>query len=150
MTHSFERRRTRPIYVGGVGIGGDHPIAIQSMTNTDTHDIDATYSQVMRLWEAGCDIVRITAPDLASVKTFETLIGRGVKIPLVADIHFNHEIAVAVAESGVSKIRINPGNIGSDENVRRVVEACRKNSVPIRIGVNSEISLICDGRFFEK
>ena len=137
MTHSFERRRTRPIYVGGVGIGGDHPIAIQSMTNTDTHDIDATYSQVMRLWEAGCDIVRITAPDLASVKTFETLIGRGVKIPLVADIHFNHEIAVAVAESGVSKIRINPGNIGSDENVRRVVEACRKNSVPIRIGVNS-------------
>ena len=137
MAHSFERRRTRPVYVGGIGIGGDHPIAIQSMTNTDTHDIDATYSQVMRLWEAGCDIVRITAPDLASVKTFETLIGRGVKIPLVADIHFNHEIAVAVAESGVAKIRINPGNIGSDENVRRVVEACRRNCVPIRIGVNS-------------
>ena len=137
MTHSFDRRMTRPVYVGGVGIGGDHPIAIQSMTNTDTHDIDATYSQVMRLAEAGCDIVRITAPDLESVKTFRALVSRGVKIPLVADIHFNHEIAVAVAESGVSKIRINPGNIGSDENVRRVVEACRRNSVPIRIGVNS-------------
>ena len=137
MKATFDRRRTRAVYVGGVGIGGDNPIAIQSMTNTDTHDIDATYSQVMRLREAGCDIVRITAPDLESVKTFEALRARGVDMPLVADIHFNHEIAVAVAEAGVSKIRINPGNIGSDENVRRVVEACRKNSVPIRIGVNS-------------
>ena len=137
MSSSFDRRTTRPVYVGGVGIGGDHPISIQSMTNTDTHDIDATYDQVMRLSEAGCDIVRITAPDIESVRTFEALISRGVSIPLVADIHFNHEIAIAVAESGVSKIRINPGNIGSDENVRRVVEACKKSSVPIRIGVNS-------------
>ena len=107
------------------------------MTNTDTHDIDATYDQVMRLSEAGCDVVRITAPDLESVKTFEALISRGVKIPLVADIHFNHEIAIAVAESGVSKIRINPGNIGDDAKVGRVVEACKRASVPIRIGVNS-------------
>ena len=137
MSTSFERRRTRAVYVGGVGIGGDNPISIQSMTNTDTHDYDATYTQVMRLAEAGCDIVRITAPDLESVKTFERLVTSGVKVPLVADIHFNHEIAVAVANSSVSKIRINPGNIGSDENVRRVVEACKKNSVPIRIGVNS-------------
>ncbi len=137
MSISNERRRTRSVYVGGVGIGTDHPVSIQSMTNTDTHDIDATYSQVMRLAEAGCDIVRITAPDLESVRTFEALISRGVTVPLVADIHFNHEIAVAAAESGVSKIRINPGNIGSDENVRRVVEACKGNSVPIRIGVNS-------------
>lgn len=137
MTSSFVRRNCRAVYVGGVGIGGDNPISIQSMTNTDTHDIDATYGQVMRLAEAGCDIVRITAPDLQSVKTFEAFISRGVKVPLVADIHFNHEIAIAAAESGVSKIRINPGNIGSDENVRRVVEACKKNSVPIRIGVNS-------------
>jgi (E)-4-hydroxy-3-methylbut-2-enyl-diphosphate synthase len=125
------------VTVGGVPIGGDSPISVQSMTNTDTHDADATYSQVMRLAEAGCDIVRITAPDLESVRTFESLIARGVKVPLVADIHFNHEIAVAAASAGVSKIRINPGNIGSDENVRRVVEACRANSVPIRIGVNS-------------
>ena len=137
MKASFDRRRTRPIYVGGVGIGGDSPISIQSMTNNDTHDIDATYDQVMRLSEAGCDIVRITAPDLESVKTFEALISRGVKIPLVADIHFNHEIAIAVAESGVCKIRINPGNIGDDAKVGRVVEACKRASVPIRIGVNS-------------
>lgn len=137
MSTTFDRRRSRAVNVGGVVIGGDSPIVIQSMTNTDTHDVDATYSQIMRLTEAGCEIVRITAPDLESVKTFEALRARGVNIPLVADIHFNHEIAVAVAESGVSKIRINPGNIGTDENVRRVVEACRKNSVPIRIGVNS-------------
>ena len=137
MSTSFERRKTHAVNVGGVIIGGDSPISIQSMTNTDTHDVDATYTQVMRLAEAGCDIVRITAPDLESVKTFETLVARDVKIPLVADIHFNHEIAVAVASSGVSKIRINPGNIGSDENVRRVVEACKSNSVPIRIGVNA-------------
>ena len=137
MSTTFDRRRSRAVNVGGVVIGGESPIVIQSMTNTDTHDVDATYSQIMRLTEAGCEIVRITAPDLESVKTFEALRARGVNIPLVADIHFNHEIAVAVAESGVSKIRINPGNIGSDENVRRVVEACRKNSVAIRIGVNS-------------
>ena len=137
MSTSFDRRKTRTVYVGGIGIGTDSPISIQSMTNTDTHDIDATYTQVMRLAEAGCDIVRITAPDLGSAKTFEALVARGVRVPLVADIHFNHEIAIAVANSGVSKIRINPGNIGSDENVRRVVEACKANSVPIRIGVNS-------------
>ena len=137
MKGSFERRKTREVRVGGVCIGGNNPISIQSMTNTDTHDIDATYDQVMRLTEAGCDIVRITAPDLQSVKTFAALISRGVKVPLVADIHFNHEIAIAAAESGVSKIRINPGNIGSDENVRRVVEACKRSYVPIRIGVNS-------------
>lgn len=137
MSTSFERRKTHAVNVGGVIIGGDSPISIQSMTNTDTHDVDATYTQVMRLAEAGCDIVRITAPDLESVKTFEALVARNVKLPLVADIHFNHEIAVAAASSGVSKIRINPGNIGSDENVRRVVEACKSNSVPIRIGVNA-------------
>ena len=137
MSTSFERRKTHAVNVGGVMIGGDSPISIQSMTNTDTHDVDATYTQVMRLAEAGCDIVRITAPDLESVKTFEALVARNVKLPLVADIHFNHEIAVAAASSGVSKIRINPGNIGSDENVRRVVEACKSNSVPIRIGVNA-------------
>jgi len=137
MKGSFDRRHTQEVRVGGLCIGGNNPIVIQSMTNTDTHDIDATYTQVMRLAEAGCDIVRITAPDLQSVSTFDKLISRGVSIPLVADIHFSHEIAIAAAESGVSKIRINPGNIGSEENVRRVVEACKRNSVPIRIGVNS-------------
>ncbi len=133
----MDRRQTRTVKVGSIMLGSGHPIAVQSMTNTDTKDIDATYSQVMRLCEAGADIVRITAPDLKSVKTFEALKARGVKLPLVADIHFNHEIAIACAESGVDKIRINPGNIGDDSKVYAVVEACRKNSVPIRIGVNS-------------
>lgn len=137
MRAAFDRRSTRTVRVGGVCIGGIHSVSIQSMTNTDTHDVDATYDQVMRLAEAGCDIVRITAPDLKSVATFEALISRGVRVPLVADIHFNHEIAIAAAESGVSKIRINPGNIGDDGKVFRVVEACKKAAVPIRIGVNS-------------
>ena len=133
----MQRRNSRTVRVGGTVIGGGFRITVQSMTNTDTHDIDATYSQVMRLAEAGCDIVRITAPDIKSVRTFEALKARGVTVPLVADIHFNHEIAIAAAESGVDKIRINPGNIGSDERVERVVRACQKYGVPIRIGVNS-------------
>lgn len=133
----MERRRTRTVRVGNLTVGGQSPITIQSMTNTDTHNIDATYDQTMRLYEAGCDIVRITAPDLESVKTFEVLKARGVPVPLVADIHFNHEIAIACANAGVDKIRINPGNIGSDDRVAAVVEACKKNGTPIRIGVNS-------------
>ena len=135
---SIERRQSRAVRVGNITVGGRAPISVQSMTNTDTHDIEATYAQVMRLWEAGCDIVRITAPDVESVKTFEALRSRGVNMPLVADIHFNYKIAIACAESGaVDKIRINPGNIGGDENVLRVVEACKRGGVPIRIGVNS-------------
>ena len=137
MSALFERRKSREIRLGGLTIGGTSPIAVQSMTNTDTHDVDATYTQVMRLAEAGCDVVRITAPDLESVRTFELLKARGVGVPLVADIHFNHEIAVACAESGVDKIRINPGNIGSDDKVEKVVMACKRHGVPIRIGVNS-------------
>ncbi len=137
MKEVFDRKITRAVRIGDRRIGGGAPILIQSMTNTDTHDIDATYSQVMRLAEAGADIVRITAPDLASVHTFESLKARGVKIPLVADIHFNYEIAIAAAESGVDKIRINPGNIGDDGKVEAVVNACKRNMTPIRIGVNS-------------
>ena len=132
-----QRRASRAVTVGGLKIGGGAPISVQSMTNTDTHDFDATYKQVLALEEAGCDIVRITAPDLKSVKTFEGLKAKGVKIPLVADIHFNHEIAIAAARSGADKIRINPGNIGSDEKVKAVVDACLECRVPIRIGVNS-------------
>lgn len=137
MKSAFERRCSRPVSVGRLVIGGGSPISIQSMTNTDTHDIEATYAQVMRLSEAGCDIVRITAPDLESVKTFEVLKARGVRVPLVADIHFNYKIAVACAEAGVDKIRINPGNIGDEEKVRAVTDVCKKCSIPIRIGVNS-------------
>ena len=131
------RRVSREIRVGGVIIGGTNPISIQSMTNTDTHDIEATYNQVVRLQDAGCDIIRITAPDLESVSTFAELKSRGVDIPLVADIHFDYKIAVAAAKAGVDKIRINPGNIGSSDKVREVVAACKEYSVPIRIGVNS-------------
>ena len=131
------RRVSREIKVGGVIIGGTSPISIQSMTNTDTHDVEATYNQVIRLRDAGCDIVRITAPDLDSVSTFAELKSRGVDIPLVADIHFDYKIAVAVAKAGVDKIRINPGNIGNRDKVREVVAACKEYSVPIRIGVNS-------------
>ena len=131
------RRVSREIRVGGVIIGGTSPISIQSMTNTDTHDIEATYNQVVGLQDAGCDIIRITAPDLESVSTFAELKSRGVDIPLVADIHFDYKIAVAVAKAGVDKIRINPGNIGSSDKVREVVAACKEYSVPIRIGVNS-------------
>lgn len=137
MNYNEYRRRTTPIYVGSVGIGGEHPIAIQSMTNTHTQDVDATYEQARRLEEAGCDILRITAPDLESVRTFSELKRRGIRIPLVADIHFSAEIAVAAARAGVDKIRINPGNIGSRDKVREVVLACRERSIPIRIGVNS-------------
>lgn len=137
MKSVFDRRHSRPVTVGGITLGGGAPVTIQSMTNTDTHDIEATYAQVMRLWEAGCDIVRITAPDVESVRTFEALKSKGVKLPLVADIHFNYKIALAAAECGVDKIRINPGNIGAEENVRAVAEACKKYGTPIRIGVNS-------------
>ena len=133
----MERRKSNRVTVGGIHIGGGAPISIQSMTNTDTHDLEATYRQVVALRDAGCDVVRITAPDLESVSTFAALKEREVGIPLVADVHFNHRIAVALADVGVDKIRINPGNIGSDEKVKAVVDACRRNNVPIRIGVNS-------------
>ena len=131
------RRQSREIKVGGLSIGGKSPITIQSMTNTDTHDVEATYNQVLRLRESGCDIIRITAPDIESVKTFSLLKERGIDIPLVADIHFDYKIALAAVKAGVDKIRINPGNIGSKDKIREVALACLAHSVPIRIGVNS-------------
>ena len=137
MKYNEYRRHSRSIMAGDVVIGGDSPVTIQSMTNTDTHDIDSTYNQVMRLAEAGCDIVRITAPDIESVNTFKVLRQRGVQIPLVADIHFDYKIAVAAAEAGVDKIRINPGNIGGRDKMLEVTSACKANNIPIRIGVNS-------------
>ena len=122
MNYNSYRRKTKAITVGSLGIGGEYPLTVQSMTNTDTHDVEATYDQVKRLADAGCDIVRITAPDEESVKTFSELKARGITTPLVADIHFDYRIALACAEAGVDKIRINPGNIGSDEKVKAVVE----------------------------
>ena len=137
MKYNEYRRQSRLITVGGVGIGGNSPITVQSMTNTDTHDVEATYRQAVRLGEAGCDILRITAPDIESVNTFRILKERGIKIPLVADIHFDYKIALAACSAGVDKIRINPGNIGAKDKIREVVLACKERNIPIRIGVNS-------------
>lgn len=110
---------------------------IQSMANTDPHDIEATYKQVSALEEAGCEIVRLAVPDEQSAAIFRSLKARGIKIPLVADIHFDYRIALASVEMGADKIRINPGNIGSRERTEAVVRACRERKIPIRIGVNS-------------
>ena len=137
MKYNDYRRQSREIGVGKLTIGGKSPISVQSMTNTDTHDIEATYNQALKLRAAGCDILRITAPDIESAKTFGELKRRGIDMPLVADIHFDYKIALAVAKAGVDKIRINPGNIGSRDKIREVVLACHERDIPIRIGVNS-------------
>lgn len=137
MDYNSYRRKTRSFKVGDVGIGGSYPLSIQSMTNTDTHDIEATYKQVSALRDAGCDIVRLAIPDIEAAKTIYALKERGVGIPLVADIHFDYKIALAAVDAGVDKIRINPGNIGSRERTEAVVRACREHKIPIRIGVNS-------------
>lgn len=134
---SYRRRECRQVRVGNLLIGGGAPISVQSMTNTDTHDVEATYKQTRALADAGCDVVRITAPTLESVRTFTELKRRGIEIPLVADVHFNYKIAIAAIEAGVDKVRINPGNIGSRDKIAEVVRAAKERGVPIRIGVNS-------------
>ena len=137
MKYNDVRRKTREIKIGNTAIGGNNKIAIQSMTNTDTHDKAATLAQIKALEGAGCNIVRITVPDLEAAETIPYLKENGVSIPVVADIHFDYRVALRCAELGVDKIRINPGNIGDDERVRAVVEACKARNIPIRIGVNS-------------
>ena len=137
MDYNSIRRKSREIKVGGVGIGGKNSISVQSMTNTDSHNKEATLSQVIRLADAGCDIVRLAIPDIEAADTIRYIKKSGVKIPLVADIHFDYRIALAALEAGVDKIRINPGNIGSRDRTEAVVKACRERGVPIRIGVNS-------------
>ena len=137
MNYNDIRRKSRKIQVGNVTIGGDAPVSIQSMTNTDTHDTEATLMQIKRLEAAGCDIVRLTAPDVDACKTFRVLKEKGVLIPLVADVHFDYKIALEAARMGADKIRINPGNIGSREKIGEVVAACKHYGLPIRIGVNS-------------
>ncbi len=137
MKYNDIRRKTKKIRIGNTAIGGDSPIAIQSMTNTDTHDKEATLAQIRSLESAGCDIVRITVPDTEAADTIPYLKEKGVSIPIVADIHFDYRVALRCAEVGVDKIRINPGNIGSDDRVFEVVKACKRAEIPIRIGVNS-------------
>lgn len=125
----------KQIMVGGVPIGGGAPVTVQSMTNTNTGDVAATVSQIKLLRDSGCDIVRCAVPDLDAARAIGE-IKKDIALPIVADIHFDYRLAVTAAESGADKIRINPGNIGGDDNVRAVAEACRRKGIPIRIGVN--------------
>ena len=130
------RDGTKKIKIGDVVIGGGEKIAIQSMTNTETSDIDATVEQILCLEEAGCDIVRCTANTEAAAQAFDKLKER-THVPLVADIHFQYKLAIMAMEAGADKIRINPGNIGSEENLKAVVDVAKKRQIPIRVGVNS-------------
>ncbi len=133
----YKRDRIKhEIKVGGILIGGTADVSIQSMTKTDTHDAQATLQQVKRLADAGCDIVRIAIPDMEAVKPFGE-VREGSPIPLVADIHFDYRLALAVADAGADKIRINPGNIGSKDRVKAVADKCARMGIPIRIGVNA-------------
>lgn len=131
----MERRKTREILVGNVKIGGDAPVVVQSMCNTDTRDVEKTLAQIERMKAAGCKIVRVAVVDKDAAFAIEKIAGRA-GIPIVADIHFDYRLAIEAAAAGAAKIRINPGNIGDDGRVREVVNACRAKGLPIRIGVN--------------
>lgn len=126
---------SRQIMVGGIPVGGGAPVSIQSMTNTPTHDVEATLAQIRALAAAGCDIVRVAVPDMAAAEAIGAL-KAGSPVPLVADIHFDYRLALVAAEQGIDKIRINPGNIGAPERVEAVARACMERHIPIRIGVN--------------
>ena len=132
----FERRRTRQILVGGVAVGGGAPVVVQAMTKTDTRDVKGTVAQVRRLERAGAEIVRLAVPDREAACCLREIRSR-VDVPLIADIHFDHRLALASLEAGIDGLRINPGNIGSTDKVREVVRAAGERRVPIRIGVNS-------------
>ncbi len=127
---------TKIVDIGGVKIGGDNPIAIQSMCNTKTADVKATVRQILELEEAGCEIIRCTANDMAAAEAFSE-IKKQIHIPLVADIHFDYRLAIAAMEHGADKIRINPGNIGGEDRIAEVVRVAKERSIPIRVGVNS-------------
>lgn len=129
-------KNSKVVDVGGVKMGGDNPVRIQSMTNTKTEDVKATVAQILRLEEAGCELVRCTVPTMEAACALKE-IKKQIHIPLIADIHFDYKLAIAAIENGADKIRINPGNIGSNEKVKAVVDAAKKANIPIRIGVNS-------------
>lgn len=132
----IQRKKTKSIKIGNIYIGGDAPITVQSMTNTDTRNVEATLGQIRALRTAGCDIVRLAVPDMAAADALYD-ITRGVNMPMVADIHFDYRLALKAIENGVAKLRINPGNIGSREKVEILAKACLEKGIPIRIGVNS-------------
>lgn len=131
-----KRDKVKRIKVGGVEIGGGAPVSVQTMCNTKTWDVEATVAQIKAMQMAGADIVRLAIPDIAAARAISQ-IKEQVSVPLVADIHFDYRLALEVAERGIDKIRINPGNIGAAENVKAVAEACRRRNIPIRIGVNA-------------
>ena len=135
-THSIVRRKSKQIFVGDVAIGGDAPISVQSMTNTDTHDVKATVAQIQTIQNAGADLVRVSVPTMDAAQAFKE-IKKQVDIPLITDIHFDYKIALKVAEYGADCLRINPGNIGREDRVRQVVDSAKDHDIPIRIGVNA-------------
>lgn len=132
----IRRKKTKEVAIGKVKIGGEHPIAIQSMTNTRTEDIRSTVDQIKRLTAAGCDIIRCAVPTGEAAAAIAE-IKKEIAIPLVADIHFDYRLAIASIEHGADKIRINPGNIGSEDRIRSVISAAKERQIPIRVGVNS-------------
>ncbi|MCX8010852.1 MAG: flavodoxin-dependent (E)-4-hydroxy-3-methylbut-2-enyl-diphosphate synthase, partial [Ignavibacteria bacterium] len=132
----MNRRKSRKVFVGGIPIGGDAPISVQTMTKTKTSDIEATIKQIHECTEAGCDIIRVTVNDKEAADAMPEIVRRS-QIPIVADIHFNHIFALKSIEAGVAKVRINPGNIGSEERIKQVLEKAKERKIPIRIGVNS-------------
>lgn len=132
----IHRRKSRQIMVGDVAVGGDAPISVQSMTNTETTDVKATVDQIQSIHQAGADIVRVSVPTMEAAEAFG-LIKKQVQVPLVADIHFDHTIALRVADLGVDCLRINPGNIGKEERIKAVIEKAKERNIPIRIGVNA-------------
>ncbi len=127
---------TRIVNVGGIEIGGGNPVRIQSMNNTRTQDIDGTLAQIQRLSDAGCDITRVTIPDMEAAEALKE-ISKKSPIPVVADIHFDYRLAIAAAKNGAAKIRINPGNIGGPDKLKQVADICKERGLPIRVGVNS-------------
>ncbi|MBU2621355.1 MAG: flavodoxin-dependent (E)-4-hydroxy-3-methylbut-2-enyl-diphosphate synthase [Proteobacteria bacterium] len=136
MPFSIKRKKTRQISVGEVKVGGMAPIAVQSMTNTFTCDIEATVAQIRRLEEAGCEIVRVAVPDMESARAISS-IKKQISIPLIADIHFDYRLAIASANAGADGLRLNPGNIGGKLKVKKVVDCAKEHKVPVRIGVNA-------------
>ena len=132
----IKRRKTRQIMVGNVAVGGDAPISVQTMTNTETCDVEATLEQISRMVTAGVDIVRVSVPSMDAAEAFKK-IRANVEVPLVADIHFDYRIALKVLDYGVDCLRINPGNIGSEERIRAVVDSAKDKGIPLRIGVNA-------------
>ena len=132
----MKRRVTREINVGGVMVGSEHPVSVQSMTNTDTADAVATIRQIKALENVGCEIVRVAVPNSEAALTLPEII-KAIDIPLIADIHFDFRLALSAIDAGVAALRLNPGNIGSVERVREVVSAAKDSGVPIRIGVNA-------------